>query len=260
MPERGGAAAVIEPGSQQERLRVAAGDWLPAGDFTIEAFVMLRSLFADATVRTIVSQWDGNNQHSGWSLGVTSEKSKYKPRNLILQLAGDLSQGGAPYEVLASGLHLELNKPYYVACSVRIGDTSQAGVIFYLHDLTDDKPTASVGVVHQVTGHYRPLLDLVIGGRDHSATSGWDGLIDDVRLTAAALQPGELLINGFKPHASTVGFWRFENDPGFYADASGAGHSLLPQSSNKTAANARETALVDFCHVLLNSNEFLYVD
>jgi hypothetical protein len=220
---------------------------------------VLRSLFSDATVRTIVSQWDGNNRHPGWSLGVTSEKSKHKPRNLILQLVGDSSQGGAPYEVLASGLHLELNKPYYVACSVRIADTSEAGVTFYLHDLTDDKPTASVGVGHQVTGHYRPAVDLIIGGRDASATSGWDGLIDDVRLTAAALEPGELLINSVKPHAKTVGFWRFENDPGFYADSSAAGNRLLPQTSNKTA-NARETALIDFCHVLLNSNEFLYVD
>jgi hypothetical protein len=259
MPEHGGTAAVIEPASPHERLRVPNNASLPDGDFTIEAFVMLRSLFSDATVRTIVSQWDGNNSHPGWSLGVTSEKSKYKPRNLILQLVGDLSKGAAPYEVLASGLHLELNKPYYVACSVRIADTSQAGVTFYLHDLTDDKPTASVGVVHQVTGHYRAPLDLVIGGRDKAGSSGWDGLIDDVRLTAAALEPSELLINGYKPHPKTVGYWRFENDPGFYADASPAGNHLLP-SSGKQAANARDTALIDFCHVLLNSNEFLYVD
>jgi hypothetical protein len=260
MPERGGWAAVIEPGSPQERLRASSNASLPDGDFTIEAFVMLRSLFADATVRTIVSHWDGNNQHAGWALGVTSEKSKYKPRNLILQLTGDASKGGAPYEVLASGLHLELNKPYYVACSVRIADTSDAGVTFYLHDLTDDKPTASVSVVHQVTGHYRTSLELMIGGRDKTTGSGWDGLIDDVRLTAAALAPGELLINGYKPHDKTIGFWRFENEPGFYADSSAAANPLLPQAPGKSAASSRDTALIDFCHILLNSNEFLYVD
>lgn len=260
MPERGGWAAVIEPGTSQERLRVSDNASLPGSDFTVEAFVMLRSLFADATVRTIASQWDGNNQHAGWSLGVTSEKSKYKPRNLILQLIGDSAKGGAPYEVLASGLHLELNKPYYVACSVRIADTSQSGVTFYLHDLTDDKPTASVGVVHQVTGHYRSSLDLIIGGRDKNTSSGWDGLIDDVRLTTAALSPSELLINGLKPHDKTAGFWRFENEPGFYVDSSAAANGLRPQASGKSASNARDTALIDFCHVLLNSNEFLYVD
>ena len=51
--------------------------------------MLLKSLYPDASVRTIVSQWDGDTQHPGWSLGVTSTKSAYKPRNLILQIVGE---------------------------------------------------------------------------------------------------------------------------------------------------------------------------
>jgi hypothetical protein len=266
MPERGGYAAVIEPGSNQDRLRVSDAAPIVDGDFTVEAFVILRSLANDATVRTIASQWDGDNNHPGWSLGVTSEKSKFTPRNLILQLVGDPSQGGAGYEVISSGLHLELNKPYYVAVSLRSEDTSDAGVTFYLKDLSDDLPLQISNAQHAVTRHFRSPLALMIGGRDSRKPSQWDGLIDDVRITGAALKENQLLISdaakqdASKHDKSVMGYWRFENDPGFFADSSPRGVELLPRTVTSQSADARHTALVDFCHVLLNSNEFLYVD
>ena len=36
--------------------------------------------------------------------------------------------------------------------------------------------------------------------------------------------------------------------------------NLLPHSARRSNTAADHDALVDFCHVLLNSNEFLYVD
>ncbi|MEK6234996.1 MAG: hypothetical protein N2C14_09805, partial [Planctomycetales bacterium] len=59
---------------------------------------------------------------------------------------------------------------------------------------------------------------------------------------------------------ATVGFWRFNaEDP--LADASAGDVRLtasLPMKSK--LAKAPSSGLADFCHVLLNSNEFLYVD
>ncbi len=57
-------------------------------DFTIAATVLLKSIDADANVRTIASCWNAANETPGWSLGVTGTKSKHQPRNLILQLVG----------------------------------------------------------------------------------------------------------------------------------------------------------------------------
>ena len=47
---------------------------------------------ANASVRTIASRWNGGKdslEAFGWSLGVTGEKSRYKPRNVIVQVVGE---------------------------------------------------------------------------------------------------------------------------------------------------------------------------
>ena len=62
---------------------------LPVGTFTIEAFVLLRSVYDDGTVRTIAAHWSGDKKKPGWSFGVTSQKSAYKPHALVLQFFGD---------------------------------------------------------------------------------------------------------------------------------------------------------------------------
>jgi mono/diheme cytochrome c family protein len=259
---RQGRAAALAPGTPQDRLIVPNSPSLPSGDFTIEAVIQLDSLYKDATVRTIVSHWDSNSSHPGWALGVTSERSAYKPRNLILQLVGDPARGGAGYEVIASGLRPQLNRPYYVAVSVRIADVSPAGVTFTMRDLSQaDAAVQTAHVAHKVTGHYRSPGALVIGGRDGANSHRWDGLIDDVRVSDSALPAEQLLLVDDSESASTVGFWRFEESTGFYADSSRHGNSLFASDAWTTAAgDPTSAAWVDFCHVLLNSNEFLYVD
>jgi hypothetical protein len=231
---------------------------LPSGDFTVEAFVLLRSLYEDAAVRTIVSQWDSNQQHPGWSLGVTSARSRYEPRNLILQLVGSAKEG-SQYEVIASNLRLELNKPYYVAVSVRIADPSAKGITFYVKDLSvPDSQLKNVGVAHKVIKEYRSAKAVVIGGRDSNERHRWDGLLDDVRLTSAALPAEKLLVNGTGDEEKIAGWWRFEADSGILHDSSPRSNHLTSES--RAPGRRSPGPLVHFCHVLLNSNEFLYVD
>ncbi len=259
IPGRAGQAIDLDPASLSKSIIVDNSDVLPSGDFTIEAVIYLRSLYPDATVRTIVSQWNDNNKHPGWSLGVTSQKSRYEPRNLILQLVGDPQQGGAGYEVIASNLRPELNKPYYVAVSVKIGDTTETGVTFYMKDLFEEQAELqSAGVKHKVTDHYRSDVPVVLGGRHGSTRHYWDGLLDDVRISNKALTQDQLLISDPSSNAATVGFFQFEPSLGLLADSSPS--QLAARMSTTQPTTRREQALVDFCHVLLNSNEFLYLD
>jgi hypothetical protein len=262
VPHAGGEAVVLKPDSPQRRLEIAAPDRLPQGDFTIEAVVLLNSLYPDATVRTIAAHWDSNSQHPGWSLGVTSEKSRYTPRNLILQLVGKTAEGNITYEVIPSGLHLELNTPYYVAACVRIADSSAEGVTFYVKDLAvANEPEQSAGVPHQVIGDYYSSGALTIGGRDRTDTHYWDGLVGEVRLTAARLGREQLLLDNDEPVAGTVGHWKFEPEPGMLADSSGNALTLATSGAPPTSpADPRTAPWIDFCHALLNANEFLYVD
>ncbi len=256
MPDRGGQAARIRGNHPEDRLRLAQPKDFPTADFTVEAVVVLDSIFEDAAVRTIASCWEGKENFPGWSFGVTSEKSKHQPRNLILQLIG--TQG---YEVVPSDLRLALHKTHYVAVAVKIAETGEAGVTFTMLDLSDPEATLrTANVKHKVTGGYASkLAPFGIGGREGQAGHGWDGLIDEVRVTRRALAKGELLIDDHGTDAKDVaGRWTFEAVPGFFAEASGA-QAVLTRPEIKRAA-VSEAGLVDYCHVLLNSNRFLYVE
>jgi mono/diheme cytochrome c family protein len=277
MPQRSGLAAVIDPGNSAGVLMADGAD-LPAGDFTIEAHVVLQTLFPDATVRTIASQWSSDQAEPGWSLGVTSEKSRYKPRNLVLQLVGNQLVGtaadGTPryekrFEVIASGLHLELQRPYFVAAAVDVSSPGERFVTFSVKDLSDnDTPLLVKKVPHSIHGTHPSTRRLGIGGRDAPETDGrsvssWDGLIDDVRLSSRVLRPEETLHEAGDPGAAVVAWYTFEETPGFFVDSSRHGRSIVrgdgPAPAD-AAAPRRFEALVDLCHVLFNSSEFLYLE
>jgi len=297
MPHREGRAAVIDPSMTAAVMTVpgsakgsgagaagAAASGLPAagappagapggaapfpdGDFTIEAHVILQSVFPDATVRTIASQWTGDDRQPGWSFGVTSEQSRFRPRNLIVQLAGAGKEAAC---VVPSGIHLELQRPYYVAASVSTADPADRSVTFYVKDLSDnDAPLVVKKVPHECGGPRTAACAFAIGGRDTGAADAaagrrgvWDGLIDDVRLSAAALDRADLLWERGAAAGKVVGHWTFEETPGFAADTSGRGWSLARGGLAVPPVRdlRRYEALVDLCHVLFNSSEFLYVE
>ena len=93
---------------------------------------------------------------------------------------------------------------------------------------------------------------------------GWHGLIDDVRLSSSALTKEQLLIQEGENKKSSAGYWRFEETPGFFKDSDGLHADLkssAPSASPESAARKKSTvskALVDLCHALLNSSEFIY--
>ena len=80
-----------------------------------------------------------------------------------------------------------------------------------------------------------------------------------MRLSRQALKPEELLFAREGSNDSTVGYWRFE-EPDFFKDSSANGHNIRPEISPAANADPRTAALIDFCHVILNSNELIYLD
>ena len=259
------SAARIVGDNPSSTLKTTSADKLPDGDFTIEAIIQLDSLYPDANVRTIVSHWNGDTSHRGWNFGVTSTKSGYKPRNLILQLVGgEPRQAGTDkptYEVIASNLRPELNRPYYVAVSVDVDAVSEDGITFFMKDLSfQNSPLQTATVPHGVMGDFKSDLKLVIGDRDGTRRSRWDGLIDNVRVSRARLTPDQLLINNGDV-SEISGFWEFNSQDSPGLDKSKAGNHLsVAADTSQSASGVDLQALADLCHVLLNSNEFLYVD
>ncbi len=270
MPQRGGQAVLIRNGNANDMLQLPEAAPLVSTEFTVEAFVQLESIYDNSDVRVIAAQWDGDHSHQGWAIGVTGEKSKYQPNQLILQMAtaGGASEG---YEVIPSEFRIALHKAYYVAVSVNLNDPKETGVTFYLKDLTDmDAPLKSVNVAHKHVGSVESKTALTIGGRpgnDPNHFQGWDGLIDEVRISRAALRADQILYNDGDPKDTVCGHWLLKEHPGYFKDSAGKQKDLMRLGAEsmadiygKAGSLKVDQGLIDFCHVLLNSNEFLYVD
>ena len=114
-------------------------------------------------------------------------------------------------------------------------------------------------VKHRVTANHQSNLPLVIGAREPEKGVVWDGLVDDLRLSSVAFKASHLLVNQETAVDGVVGFWRFE-EPNFFKDSSPNGHNIRSDIAPTSGADARTAALIDFCHLLFNANEFLYVD
>ncbi len=262
MTLRDGRAAVLTPGTAMDRLTIPDQPAFPSADFTVESFIVLKSAYADGQVRTIAAQWDGDKAHPGWAFGVTGQQSRYKPQTLVLLLRGALPWSEKdPVEPVFSGLRIETGKPYFVAVSVKLDDPGETGVTFYAKDLSnDDEPMQTASVAHRVTAGIRSHAPLRLGARAEDARNLFDGQLDDVRLSDTALPAEQLLLTTAAITGHTVGYWKFEKDPGVYADSTPHHADIAPRIIETPRTDPRATALADFCQVLLNSNEFLYVD
>lgn len=137
----------------------------------------------------------------------------------------------------------------------------------------------SANVKHNFTGPFTTAAAFSIGGRDAPNSMGWHGLIDDVKLSNEALTKDELFVNDGERKTASAGFWRFEETPGFFKDTHSVQSDLItappatagakfagtgsepsktsPEAPAPKAASSNK-ALVDFCHALLNSSEFIY--
>jgi hypothetical protein len=247
-------ASQFKENTPQERL-VAGTDEKEGDEFTVEAVVKLESVDAAASVRTIASRW--NNGHDGvedfgWSIGVTGEKSRFKPRNLIIQIVGEDENRNLTYEPVASDLRLELGVTYHVVVDVSCNNHT---VTFRVQQIGRvNAPVLTSVATHTVrSGLSKGESDLVIGGVTKRAPSHqWDGRIESARIIQ-----GHLPESAMNPDADTwaepaIAAWNAKNGPVTPLQWAGADRT-------GGAEDPRLQALTDLCHVLLNANEFLYL-
>lgn len=258
--ELGSKSLWIQPGSKFERLQLD-GAQLQGDSFTVEAVANLDRIYKDASVNTLVSRWNGSHQTPGWSLGVTSERSKYQPRNLIIQLVGKNVAGGMEYEVVASGLRFPLNKPVYVAAVVTAEDLGNVGghVTFYMKDLSDPNAKMQVSEVpHSIAQTIQTAsTPVLVGGRNTNGHQ-WDGQVARLAFASKLLTPNQFPFKS--PTADRFADFDFST-----ADGEKPAPGANWQRSQSKPASTRGVppkllgAVTDFCHALFNSNEFLYL-
>jgi mono/diheme cytochrome c family protein len=248
--------------TEQERLLVRNAP-REGDDFTLEVVVKPASVDAGTAVRTIVSRWNGEKsslEAHGWSLGLTGEKSGFKPRNLVLQLVGEDDNQNTSYEALASGIFLELQKSYHIAVRVSCSDRT---VSFIVKDLSTPESGARTstlkhGIVGKIsTGQSTP----VVGGLWRRTPHQFDGHISALRLVHGDLPDDDLLRDAAGWPAQGL-VWRAQDGSAMSMDAKAASGVSFTWSGGVTNAESRDPhirAMTDLCHVLLNANEFLYL-
>lgn len=262
IPYRDGQAAEFVQGKSQP-LFVSADKKMPTGDFSIEAYVVPRTISTGGTVRVISSRLDSNKKLAGWVFGITGKGSRRKPQTVVMQMFGPKRDGKFGEEAIFSDQHVELNKPYYLCAAVKLATPKEKGTVtFYLKDLSnDDEPLLSAAVEHDMVGPFDGNTELVLGGRTGRSDTTFDGLVDDIRYSDVPLPQKNLLYTQEEITKNTVGLWQFESKPSVLADSSPNKRNIRDTGAKQEAkSTAPMAALADLCHALLNSNEFLYVE
>ncbi len=181
------ARAIDFGSSQSAHLARADEPAMRVRGLTIEAF-LLRAKETEAP-QYIASQWKyaGCNERS-WAFGVAGQQppTGVGPNELFMILSPD----GVATKIVSSGLSARLGTPYYAAASF-----SPDGVVtFYLRSLASGAEASYTRVSTTVKKLHDSNADFIIGAYDTGGRR-WTGLLDEVRLSDAALEPEELLFN-----------------------------------------------------------------
>ncbi|WP_197996035.1 DUF1553 domain-containing protein [Gimesia panareensis] len=260
MPYRNGQSVVFQA-DKPSSFYVADNRRLTPHDFTIEAYFQIKSIYDSGAVRTIISKWSGKVSEPGWLFGVTGRGSRRKPQTLVFRTYGKKRNGKMGDEIVFSDQHIEFNTPYYAAVSFHVTGERAGSIDFFLKDLSnDDEQLGKITKQHQTVEVHDNRLALAIGRMVQNKNSLFDGLIDEVRLSSAALDVPSLLYTQESITEKTLGYWRFDPVPGMFEDSSSHQYDITRDDRPTAASDPRRAAFADLCHILLNSNEFLYVD
>ena len=227
--------------------------------WTIEAIARLDHIHANANVNTLLSQWSGSHQKAGWTFGITSAKSAYEPRNFIMQLIGENIGGDTIYRVIDSNLQIPLGKTHYLSCSVTLNPKGDSHVHFVWKDLeTPDSKIQEARVKHDIIALQSISSDeLFLGGRS-TGQHFWNGNIKQFRISSPAISQEHSLIsenNKAQDQGTAKLDLNFAKSPNQVLQDTG----FLPRTIPQKTSSPQTEALAALCHVILTSNEFLYL-
>lgn len=254
-PAKSAASVTGFKGNTPRERLIVETDEKEGDEFTVEAVVNLSSIDLNAELRTLVSRWDGGKDKTesfGWSIDVTGVKSRYQPRHLLMQFVGQDENANIGYQVVASKLHLELNRRYHLVSRVSV---ARRHVTFTLRDLDTPGAAAQSSVVplDSLSKLSQGASPLVLGGLSkRTLTRQWDGQIEALRVASGCLSDDALSADAKRWNEGIV-VWRAADPPSAKFVWSGA---------DTPAAGGNDPfrqAMNDLCLALLNSNEFFYL-
>ena len=161
---------------------------LPAGEFSIEAIALLRSVYPNGSVRTLAGQWSGvpikrrlvsrHHRH-----GIPPQT-----RMPVLTLSGTDRQGNPATEPSSAISPLQLDRSYYLGVSFTPAGQDRTGTVtFFVKDLAnEDEAILTATVPHPIVSLTPPPGPLFIGARAAAGAGSTLGWLD----RRSAAEPG----------------------------------------------------------------------
>jgi hypothetical protein len=237
--------------SERERLVVEQSSEREGDDFTVEAVADLDSIDVNGETRTLVTRWNGNKKNFGWSIDVTGVKSRYQPRNILMQLVGQDKNGNIGYQIVVSNLRFPVKHRQHLVVHI-VG--SRREVIFTLRSLETPGAVAETATVRMddLSQLSQGDYPIVLGGQSVRRTSRqWNGEIEGLRIVPGRVPDNLLNADPAKWQDGLV-VWRATDKPSPRFTWSGV-------KGDAGTNDPRRQAMTDLCQALLNTNEFFYL-
>ncbi len=240
--------------SPHERLLVRVND-KEGDEFTVESIVKLDSVDMNAELRTLISHWDGGKaslESFGWSIDVTGQKSRYKPRNILMQLVGEDENANIGYQVVASDIHIEVGRRYHLVVQV---SSARHSVTFTVRDLDTPGAAAQSAVVSmdRLSKLSQGASPICLGGLGkRNPTRQWDGQIEALRIVSG--QSADNMLNT-DPEKWNSGLFIWRAADPLHSQFTWSG----PDSQTAPEDDPLLRAMTSLCQVLLTMNQFFYL-
>lgn len=159
-------------------------------EFTAEAYINLNA--TSSSTRYVMSQWTTATNGRSWGIGVADNEggTLTAGANELYLLMGVGSSGT---ELVPLGLTVALNTDYYIAVAYD-GTTDTNDITFYYQNLSTPSSLVSTTISSGIsTGINNTSASFRVGAYGSSASSFWNGEIDEVRVSDTILAPGDLL-------------------------------------------------------------------
>ena len=163
------------------------------------------------------------------------------------------------YRVIDSNLQVPLGKKLYLSCTVNLSEDGQSTAYFAWKNLDDPSSKFNEAQVeHDITALQTIASDQQFLGGRSNGQHFWNGQLSSLRISTPSITKENLLIPSDQEESSrqqSGEYLDFKSSP--LAVLESAGFAL--KSSSTKPSSPRIEALTALCHVILTSNEFLYL-
>ena len=225
-------------------------------NFSAEFILQLNDLHKDDQPGIIMAQKALSLEGLSWQLIYSGKIGANEPGTIMLKLSQKDKE-----EVLLSNLQIQTGIPYFIGFVFK-KEKDKSTVKFYIKNLSDKKATLRQDTAYLATfKEYKSSGQGILSLFSDGTASKASFRLSELRLSKQELSKEQLLINNAT--LSVLMHSSYEPKLEAFKDKSEYQHSFelfnAPNYKMRRQLSYSQKRIVDLCHILFNSNEFLYL-